>query len=406
MTNVNKFRVAVLGACGHIGLPLSVSLANAGFKIVGIDKNSEVVRQVKKGRFPFVEIDGEKLLGIALESGNLTFSSQLSELSDCQAIIVCIGTPVDENLSPIPRIFEEIIEEIVPFIKSGSNVILRSTVFPGTTRLVEKRLHQIGVHVSFCPERILQGYAFAESKNLPNIVSGCCEFSMLSAKAIFEELGPVIEGSIEASELAKLFLNAYRYINFAISNEFFTISNDAGIDYAEVMRLMKTDYPRANSLPKPGLTAGPCLMKDTMQILAFAQNKFLLGNSAFLTNEGLATYLAKSLKAVDGYEEMTVGLLGMSFKAESDDIRSSLSYRVKKTLQLMGIKVVCADPLVSNDKTLVPVNQLMVSADIIVICTPHESFKELVFEGKYVLDIWGQVSQSLDLNLQLELRRK
>ena len=406
MKDINQFRVAVLGGCGHIGLPLSVSLANTGFKVVGIDKNSEAVKQVNRGSFPFVEIDGEKLLGIALGSGNLTFSSQISDLSDCQVIIVCIGTPVDENLSPIPRIFEEIIEEIVPFIRSGSNVILRSTVFPGTTRLVEKRLHNIGAHVSFCPERILQGHAFAETKSLPNIVSGCCEFSIISAKAVFEELGPVIEGTIEASELAKLFLNAYRYINFAISNEFFTISNDAGIDYAEVMRLMKTDYPRANSLPKPGLSAGPCLMKDTMQILAFAQNKFLLGNSAFLTNEGLATYLAKSLKVVDGYEEKTVGLLGMSFKAESDDIRSSLSYRVKKTLQLKGIKVICADPLVSDDKTLVPVAQLMADADIIVICTPHESFKELIFEGKYVLDIWGQVSESLNLNLQLELRRK
>jgi UDP-N-acetyl-D-mannosaminuronic acid dehydrogenase len=405
MTVTNKFRVAVLGACGHIGLPLSVSLANAGFEVVGIDKNSEVVKQVSEGDFPFVEIDGEKLLGAALESGNLTFSSQVSQLSDCQAIIVCIGTPVDENLSPIPRIFEEIIEEIVPFIKSGSNVILRSTVFPGTTRLVEKRLHQIGAHVSFCPERILQGYAFVETKSLPNIISGCCELSVLSAKTVFEKLGPVLEGTIEASELAKLFLNAYRYINFAISNEFFTISNDAGVDYAEVMKLMKTDYPRANSLPKPGLAAGPCLMKDTMQILAFAQNKFLLGNSAFLANEGLATYLAKSLKAVVGYEEKTVGLLGMSFKAESDDIRSSLSYRVKKTLQLMGIRVICADPLVRDDKTLVPVNQLMESADIVIICTPHEIFKGLVFEGKYVLDIWSLVSETLNLHSQLETRR-
>lgn len=403
---VSKTKIAVLGGCGHIGLPLSIGLARAGFQVSAIDKNLELLGKVNQGVFPFIEENGDQFLREALDSGRLSFTSQISEVQDASAIIICIGTPVDENLSPIPRIFEEIIDKLIPHIAMNCTVILRSTVFPGTTRLISKKLKDSGAHVAFCPERILQGHAFTESELLPNIISGCSEMALSTASFIFQRLGPTIEGEVESAEVAKLFLNAYRYINFAISNEFFMIANDAGIDYNDVLNLMKTDYPRANGLSKPGLSAGPCLMKDTMQILAFAQNKFLLGNSAFLTNEGLAVYLAKSLSTIKDLGESTVGLLGMSFKAESDDIRSSLSYRVKKTLQLQGVKVICADPYVKDDRTLLPVSAVLQQSDVIVICTPHKVFRDLNFSGKFVLDIWGEVSETLNLGLQLESKRQ
>lgn len=406
MTKINQTKIAVLGGCGHIGLPLCISLAQAGFLVTSIDKNREVAESVAGGVYPYIEEDGENQLQRALDTGNLSLTSQLSEVRGASAVIICIGTPVDENLSPIPRLFDEIISELVPFLGQGCTVILRSTVFPGTTRLIEKKLRSVGAHVAFCPERILQGQSFTESKSFPNIISGCSETAINSANSIFKKLGPTLLGDVESAEIAKLFLNAYRYINFAISNEFFMIANDAGVNYGEVLRLMKTDYPRAAGLARPGLSSGPCLLKDTMQILSFAQNKFLLGNSAFLTNEGLAVYLVNSLSVIEGIRERTVGLLGMSFKAESDDIRSSLSYRVKKTLQLQGIHVICADPHVTIDKTLLPLEKVVEASDIIVICTPHEIFKHLNYSGKFVLDIWGEISDTLQIRDQLESRRK
>jgi UDP-N-acetyl-D-mannosaminuronic acid dehydrogenase len=255
--------------------------------------------------------------------------------------------------------------------------------------LASNYLEEIGIQVAFCPERILQGKAVEELGTLPNIVSGVSEVAKERAVEIFSSLGTVVTATVEEAEFAKLFLNTYRYIEFATTNQLFTIANDAGIDYARVLEIMKQDYPRASRLPKPGLTAGPCLMKDTMQLVSYSQNRFTLGTAAFFANEGLALYIVENvLRQIDSVRP-TIGLIGMAFKADSDDIRSSLSYRVRKALQLAGASVLAADLNVKNDHTLISESEVISRSEIVIICAPHKEYSELDFKGKPVVDIWN-----------------
>jgi UDP-N-acetyl-D-mannosaminuronic acid dehydrogenase len=291
-------------------------------------------------------------------------------------------------MSPVPRIFTELLDSIKPYLNSNQLLILRSTVYPGTTKLAARHLEDIGIHVAFCPERILQGKAIEELGTLPNIVSGTTKKAEKMAEAFFGKLGKVVLASVEEAEFAKLFLNTYRYIEFATTNQLFTIANDAGVDYARVLDIMKTDYPRAAKLPKPGLTAGPCLMKDTMQLVAYSQNRFSLGSAAFFANEGLALYLVESVMR-ESPRGLKVALLGMAFKGDNDDIRSSLSYRVKKAFLLAGAEVLTADLNVKNDPNLITESEAIALCDVVVICAPHSSYSLLDYKNKPVVDIWN-----------------
>jgi UDP-N-acetyl-D-mannosaminuronic acid dehydrogenase len=381
--------VVVVGGGGHIGLPLSIVLANLGHKVVALDLNTQVVELINSGKMPFLEEGAAEALHQALASSRLKATTDQEAISLAEVVIICIGTPVDEHMSPVPRIFIELLEGIKPHLKKGQLIILRSTVYPGTTRLTADGLVGLGVDLAYCPERILQGKAIEELGTLPNIVSGVTEEAAQRAQSFFQDLGPVVMSSIEEAEFAKLFLNTYRYIEFATTNQLFTIANDAGVDYARILEIMKEEYPRASKIPKPGLTAGPCLMKDTMQLVAYSQNKFTLGYSAFFANEGMALYIVDNVLRNIKSRRPVIGLLGMAFKADNDDIRSSLSYRIRKAFQLAGATVLSADFHVSLDKTLVTEAEVIEKSEVIIICAPHKEYVELDFKGKPVVDIWN-----------------
>jgi len=191
------------------------------------------------------------------------------------------------------------------------------------------------------------------------------------------------------AEFAKLFSNAYRYIQFAATNQFFMMVQSAGLDYHRLLAGLKDDYPRMRDLPGPGLAAGPCLYKDTLQLAAFSNHQFSLGYSAIQVNEGLPAYLLLQLENKYNLREMTVGLLGMAFKAESDDIRSSLSYKLKKLLRHKAHRVLTTDPFVTNDAELRPVEEVVAKSDVLLVCVPHASYRQLDLTGKTVVDIWN-----------------
>ena len=307
-------------------------------------------------------------------------------------MIVTIGTPVDEFLNPERRVIQNCIDGFLPQLRDDQLLVLRSTLYPGTTDWVDAYLRQHGrkQKVAFCPERIAQGFGIDELRRMPQIVSGTSPAAEAEAAALFRAIAPeiVVVKPIEA-EFAKLFNNAYRYIEFAVTNQFYLIAKSAGLDYHQILRAMKYNYPRARNIPTPGFAAGPCLVKDTMQLLAFARNEFALGNAAILVNEGLALHVIGDLRRSYDLASMTVGLLGMAFKAEIDDVRASLSYKFKKTLASHAHAVLTTDPFVTTDPELLPLDEVIARSDLLILCTPHLCYKSADFAGKPVVDVWG-----------------
>jgi UDP-N-acetyl-D-mannosaminuronic acid dehydrogenase len=245
------------------------------------------------------------------------------------------------------------------------------------------------IEVCFCPERIAEGKAMEELYSLPQIISGFDEKAIEETKQLFGLLtnDVIVTKPLEA-ELTKLFSNSWRYIQFATANQFYMIAEEYGADFYEVYNAMTYNYPRTKTFPKPGFAAGPCLFKDTMQLSSFSHNKFFLGHSAMLINEGLPNFLIERLKMKYDLSKMTVGILGMAFKAESDDIRESLSVKLKKILEIETKKVLCSDVYIQKPY-FISEEQMIDECDVIIIGAPHKKYKTLDYKGKVVVDVWN-----------------
>ena len=384
--------LTVVGGAGHVGIPLVLSFAAKGFKVNVNDLNVDSLASLKSGRLPFIEYGAEAMLADALRDGRLIFTSKPSEISKAGPVIITIGTPIDEFLNPERHVVRQCIADLLPFLSRGQLLVLRSTLYPGTTDWISADLQRmdLGLKMAFCPERIVQGYGVDELASMPQIVSGTTPEAAEEAAALFRTVAPeiVMLDPMEA-EFAKLFNNAYRYIEFATTNQFYLVAKSAGLDYQRILRAMKYKYPRARNIPTPGYAAGPCLMKDTMQLTAFARNEFTLGNAAMLVNEGLPLHVVADLRHRYDLGKMTVGLLGMAFKPEVDDIRASLSYKFKKVLNIYANEVLTTDPFVTVDPELLPFDEVVDRSDLLILCTPHKSYKNVDLKGKPVVDVWG-----------------
>jgi len=383
--------LVVVGGCGHVGLPLALSLADCGYKVGIDDIDAAKVAQVKSGSVPFLEKGSEELLKKLLPTGRLELASDPSSIARTDTIILVIGTPIDEFMNPSVRIFERVIDDLLPHLKKGSLIVLRSTVFPGTTDSVALRLRDAGadVEVVFCPERIAEGHALEELRTLPQVVGASSDAAFAKASKLFERLGvSVVRTTPMEAELAKLLTNTWRYMKFAIANQFFQIAHRSGLDYGRVLDAVRHDYPRAADLPGPGFAAGPCLLKDTMQLSAFTPDHFPMGQAAMQINEGLPNYIVDTLNSRKSLQGRTIGILGMAFKGESDDPRASLSYKLRKLAVFKGAHVMCTDPYI-HDESFQPLEKVLRESDILVIAAPHKAYKSLELDGREVVDIWG-----------------
>jgi UDP-N-acetyl-D-mannosaminuronic acid dehydrogenase len=383
--------VAVIGGCGHVGLPLAIAFADHGLRTHIYDTDVRAVERVRAGELPFYEKDAEAPLRRALESGTLEVSADAAVVAGAENVVVVIGTPVDEHLNPDPDAVRRAILDCEPNLSDGQLLVLRSTVYPGVTQSVERMIDGLGreIDVAFCPERIAQGAAMVELTALPQIVGARTDRAGERAEALFRVLtDSVLRVTPEEAELAKLFTNTWRYMKFAVANQFFMMANDYGLDFERIRDVIRTDYPRAADLPGAGFAAGPCLLKDTMQLAAFTNNGFVLGHSAMLVNEGLPLYLVSRLERRFDLAETTVGILGMAFKAETDDTRDSLAYKLRRILRFRARDVLCTDDRVSVDPTLLPLTEVLDRSDVLVIATPHPEYRELA-TGKPIIDIWN-----------------
>lgn len=385
---MNK-KVAIIGGCGHVGLPLGVKFALAGCSTFLVDINQQAVNTVNEGRFPFLEKGGDQQLALALQRG-LVATTDAGVCKNVDVVVFVTGTPVDEHLNPKLSEVLKIFDLYEQYFSSDTLVIMRSTLFPGTMEHIHKRLEsrEISVKLAFCPERVSQGYALDEIDSLPQIVSAFDEASFAAASELFAEIAPSIIRLLPLeAEMAKLMANSWRYIEFAIANQFYLIAEKSGVDFYKVFQAIKHDYPRAKGYKSPGFAAGPCLFKDTMQLASFFDNQFYLGHSAMLVNEGLASFTVDKLEEKLGGNlwGKTVGLLGLGFKADNDDIRESLSFKVKKGLQFKGAEVLSHDPFLEDSDSL---DTVLEKSDGMILCVPHTLYRDLKIECPLV-DVWG-----------------
>ncbi len=381
--------LAIVGGCGRVGLPLGLAFADRGLRVALYDLNEAAVKAVNTGEMPFQEEGAEEVL--ARVGDRLTATTDPNVVSQAEFLVVVIGTPVDEHLDPRPTAVPDAIAGLRDYLRDGQLLVLRSTLYPGVTAMVERLIESMGVKVdvAFCPERIAEGAALTELYDLPQIVAARTPAAQERAETLF---GHLTESTVpltpEEAELAKLFTNTWRYIKFATANQLYMIANDFGLDFARIRAAMTFEYPRAKDLPGPGFAAGPCLLKDTMQLAAFNNNNFVLGHASMMVNEGLPMYMVSKMEESFDLSSLTVGVLGMSFKGGSDDVRDSLSYKLRRILKFKAKNVLCTDPYVETDDSLVSLDFVLETADVLVIATPHEEYKALG-TGTPIVDVWN-----------------
>lgn len=386
-----RFDICIVGGCGHVGLPLGMAFADKGQNVVLYDINEATIAKVNAGKVPFKENGAEPVLKRVLKAKKLQATNDPDVIGDSAVVVTVIGTPVDEHLNPRVHDIIKAIMQIEDQLKDDQLLVMRSTLYPGVTDKVHAHLKKHGKKtlVAFCPERIAEGHALTELYELPQIVAGCTPEATKRASALFKILTKkiIVTKTVEA-ELAKLFTNTWRYINFAISNQFYMIANAAGLDFYNIYGAMTEDYPRLKAFAKAGLAAGPCLFKDTMQLSAYSGNNFFLGHSAMLVNEGLPDFIVESMKREHDLSDKTVGVLGMAFKGNNDDPRESLSYKLMKRLDMEADKVLCNDPYI-QDGRFVSLDEIHKKADIVVLATPHSVYADEDWSGKVVIDMWN-----------------
>ncbi|HTP53040.1 MAG TPA: nucleotide sugar dehydrogenase [Anaeromyxobacteraceae bacterium] len=380
--------IAVLGGCGHVGLPLAVMFAARGCDVTIVDINAAAVANTNAGKVGFMERGAEELLRRHVGK-NLRATTDPAAVSRADVVVCVVGTPIDEHLNPQVGKLLQVVNDLRPHFRAGQLFLLRSTVYPGATLKLASWFdeHVPGVDVAFCPERVAQGYAVREIESLPQIVSGATPRAAERAGALFSLVAPkIIQCSPVEAELGKLFCNAWRYITFAAANQFYALCAANGVDYASVHASITEDYPRMRGLPTAGFAAGPCLFKDTMQLAAFYNNEFSLGQSAMLVNEGFPRVLMGQLRTL-GLADKTVGLLGLAFKGENDDTRESLAFKMRKLLELEARKVLCTDEYVTGPDVL-PLERVLEESDVLVLCAPHQRYKALSLTQP-TLDPWN-----------------
>lgn len=385
--------VVIVGGCGHVGFPLGLAFADRGMRVVLYDIDKSKVALVNDGVVPADEDGAQEILD-RVGGSFLVASNDPAVISGAENVVIVIGTPVGAHLAPDPQAVPRAIDELAEYFREGQLLVLRSTVYPGVTASVERLAERslIGVEVAFCPERIAEGRALVELFELPQLVAARSPYALERATRLFEVIAPkVVTLNPEEAELAKLFTNVYRYIRFAAANQLFMIANDFGCDYERIRTALIDDYPRAADLPGSGFAAGPCLLKDTMQLAAFDDNRFTLGHASMAINEGLPLYVVSRLEKRFHLSFMTIGILGMAFKGDSDDIRSSLAYKLKRVLGFKAERVLTTDPYV-DDPELLPLDEVLAASDVLVIAAPHSCYREL-HTDKPVIDIWNHLQR-------------
>jgi UDP-N-acetyl-D-mannosaminuronic acid dehydrogenase len=389
--------VAVIGL-GRVGLPLALSFGDRGFDVIGVERQAAVLEQVGAGRMPFRETDTQGVLERVLAAGRVELTPLVPEAARADHIVLTLHTPSYEHIEIDISQIRGVIDDLLPVLREGHTVILRSTVAPGTTEWVagyieQRRGFRVGedLFVAHVPERIAENHFLEEIATLPCIVGGVGERSGAKAAQLFERFGTeIVQTTPVQAELAKIWTNILRYTQFALPNLLMMECEQYGANVFEVIDLINHDYPRGGMAP-PGLTAGACLRKD----FTFSEERsnapgMLLAVSR--VHETVPVFLVKGLKSRLGgsLRDLKVAVLGLTFKRDSDDPRDSLSFKVVRMLERELARVGRHDPHLPQESE--PLEMVLDGADAVVIATNHAAFEdvlELVPDGAVLVDPWN-----------------
>lgn len=396
MRKTEKGKVVVVGV-GRVGLPLALFLADRGFHVYGLDTDPRILKALRQRRMPFLEHGGQSMLDKHLGHRFIP-TENVADTATADVVILTLGTPVDEHMNPVFSDLERAVSQILPFLCKGQLLVLRSTVSPGTTTYLRRFLERhtrfrIGrdLGLAFCPERIAEGHALQELPEIPQLVGADDMASRRRAVTFFRNITPhTLVGDTVSVELAKLFTNMYRYIDFAIANEFMIIAHQHERRIYDILSLVNWKYKRGG-LKKPGLTGGPCLYKDGF---------FLIGRSPFSelitvswkVNETVPAFLIDQIRKLKMLEGAKVAILGLAFKREIDDTRNSLSFKAKKIFLAAGANVFLHDPFVPSQR----LENVLHEADVVFLAMNHKYYvrrkKEIARLSKrdaVVCDVWN-----------------
>ncbi|MGI8594325.1 MAG: nucleotide sugar dehydrogenase [Solirubrobacteraceae bacterium] len=373
--------VSIIGL-GRVGLPLALSFADRGLRVLGIDKDSERLGAVRAGRMPFKETGTQELLDRVPvgDTGRLELSARVADAARAEHIVITLGTPSFSHIEIDMRDIRSALDDLLPVLEPGHSLILRSTVGPGTTDFVagyltKQRGFEVGseIFVAHAPERIAAGRFVEEISTLPCIVGGVGAESGERVGRLFGVFGaPIVQTTPVQAELAKVWTNILRYAQFALPNLLMMDCESYGANVFEVIDLINRDYPRGG-IAQPGLTAGTCLRKD----FAFSEERsnapgMLLAVSR--VNESVPLFLVEGIKrrVAGGLADKKVAVLGLAFKRDTDDERDSLAHKLVRMLERELADVAVHDPHVSEPTQ--SFGEATLDADVIVVATNHSEF--------------------------------
>jgi UDP-N-acetyl-D-mannosaminuronic acid dehydrogenase len=368
--------VSVIGL-GRVGLPLALTFADAGLRVIGVDRDRGRLDHLRAGRMPFKEPGTDALL----ERVELELSHRVEDAAQADAIVLTLGTPALSHIEIDMSDIRSVLDDLLGVLRPGQLLVLRSTVAPGTTEFVAGYLEKhrgftVGedLFVAHVPERIAADRFLEEIGTLPCIVGGVGEGSAARAAELFEVLGaPIVQSSPVQAELAKIWTNILRYATFALPNLLMMDCERYGANVFEVIELINRDYPRGG-MAQPGLTAGTCLRKD----FAFSEERsnapgMLLAVSR--VNESVPLFLVDGIRrriGEGGLRERKVAVLGLAFKADTDDERDSLSHKLIRLLERELADVAIHDPVVATPTA--SLTDAVDDADVVVVATNHSAF--------------------------------
>jgi UDP-N-acetyl-D-mannosaminuronic acid dehydrogenase len=388
---------AAIVGLGRIGLPLALSLAHRGVDVIGVDKDRARLDTVAAGLMPFDETGTQELLEQVLPEGRLKLTESIADAAAADYIVLTLGTPAHVHMEIDISQIRSVVDDLLPLLREGQTLILRSTVAPGTTEWMagyveQRRGFSVGedFFVAHVPERIAVNRFLEEISTLPSIVGGVGAGSGAKAAELFEVFGAEIrQTSPVEAELAKIWTNIYRYVTFAIPNLLMMECEQHGANVFDVIDLVNRDYPRGG-IAAPGLTAGTCLRKD----FAFSEERssapgMLLAVSR--VHESMPLFIVEGLKdRLGSLRDRKVAVLGLTFKRDSDDTRDSLSLKLIRLLERELAHVSRHDPHVPAESE--PLESALAGAGAVVIATNHSAFEPLLAElppGVLLVDPWN-----------------